>query len=140
MTVTDTNETTHQTRTFSYSTEPGPHNITTWWGWECSCGKGDTGVGAVFASDLAYTHEQRVLACTCANPTITTRPRFIGGDYTATASCDCGFTGFATSHFLHGSRWQAVSSARHMLETHTCRTLSGHSHDHPAPTIVSAER
>lgn len=141
MATIDATGTTHETRTYSYTAPDAPHGITTWWAWECTCGKGDAGVDEVFASDLAYTHEQRVTACTCANPTVTVHPRgFVGGDFRATASCACGFRKAASSNYLYGSASRARRAAQSMLEKHTCRALSGHAHNHPAPETITAQR
>lgn len=141
MSTIDNNGTTHETHTYSFEVADDPTGVTTWWAWECTCGKGDSGVDEVFASDLAFTHEQRVTACTCASPTVTVRTRrFVGGDFKATAACNCGFNKAASSHYLYGSASQARRTAQVMLEKHTCRALCGHTHNHPAPEIVTAQR
>lgn len=146
MSTIDNHGTTHETRTFSYEDPAAPHGITTWWGWECTCGKTNSGVDRVFAQDLARTHEERVAACTCGNPVLSiAQGRSHRHGYLAVASvaCDCGTASTARIPYYSNGRISnqrsAFQSARRVAlnlhHEHKCHRLALHDHHHPEPTV-----
>lgn len=144
MSTIDNDGTVHETRTFSFEDADAPHGITTWWGWECTCGKTDTGVDRVFAQDLARTHEQRIAACTCGNPVLTVahgRSFRYGYTITASVACDCGTTSNVCIPYYSNGRitnqGAVYQSARRVALTrhheHKCHRLALHDHNHAEP-------
>lgn len=139
MTTTNPATTQHHTTTSSYH---NPHTGETTWGWECSCGQSTNGINEQLARELAYTHEQHMLPCTCGNPTISVRPNRHGitSQVAATISCDCGYRYVATFH-CHNNEYKftkttAYTSAIHHYTNHKCRTKAGHDHRHPQAVTI----
>lgn len=138
----------HKTRTYSYEDSAAPYGITTWWAWECTCGETDTGIDEVFAQDLANTHESRMTACTCGNPTIArTHSTGMGTPWTGyTVTCDCGYKNpVRLGYFSNGRngnvahiRKSAYAVALSRYLDHQCRRLTGHTHVRPEPVLVTA--
>lgn len=144
MATIDITGTAHATTVYSYTTTPGVHNVTTWWAWSCTCGKGDTGVDRIFAQDLARTHENRVGACICGDATATIEVFHNWVTYTLTCNCGLEKTWETYHDNAHAKRSNHIGmerTAKHLarctLDRHACRPLTGHQHREHTLAIIS---
>lgn len=139
MTITITG---HHTSTYSYTDHAAPHGITTWWGWACSCGDGDTGLAShETAQDVTRCHRERHTPCTCGEPTIVfTSGTYTGGTLTASASCRCGFAkklAYAPSVLDRESPWDRLRrQGAQALREHSCCSVGTSNCPHPAPAVI----
>lgn len=141
----NTTDMLHRTSIHHYEDLTAPYGITHWCSWECTCGDGEIGLGEVTAFDVATTHETRYQPCTCGDPAVVDVTPAWSQSITYRALCDCGFvdTFHVRKYNVHAprrdARTVAYTRAAAQLAAHSCRSVCGHTHEHPAPTLRTME-